>query len=76
MNIWMNIFLFLSCYGAVCVAADLGHAIGGLAIRVDKWADYRATLLIGQAILDDEWDRAGNPRNAQIFAHKIMGTRP
>lgn len=43
--------------------------------KVDQWAHRRAIIKCGQAILDYEWDRSGNPVAALKFAHKIMGTQ-
>lgn len=71
-TIGLNIFLFLSVYGFVCVAADLGYAIGCAAVRIDKLSRIRAYNSIGQAILDYEFDRGVNGMSAWNYARYIM----
>ena len=70
------------------VVKDIAELIEKKGILVHDTADIFAmtarafldgqtfTVIIEQKRLDDECDRAGNPRNAQIFAYKIMGTVP
>lgn len=61
-------------YGLLCW--DLAGIILEYAKRLNEWSHRRAIIKCGQAILDYEWDKSGNPVAAHRFAHKVMGTEP
>jgi hypothetical protein len=63
-------------YGFGLLMWELAGILADKSDRVDQWAHRRAIIKCGQAILDYEWDRSGNPVAAHKFAHKIMGTQP
>lgn len=58
--------------GACTVGNWCRDIVGRLAKYADEWSLDRAHYLVGQAILDHESQRTGNPPRAFEFAYFIM----
>jgi hypothetical protein len=64
--------LFLLVVGAWTVGGWCQDMADRLAKCANDWSVERAHCLVGQAILDHEWARTGNPLRAFEFALFIM----